>query len=169
MHMRGSPTGPVNRKTRNDQNRTRTRAGRNRQFGSFGVSDLQSSEASEIGAVHIDSQRAVPNFRSSEVVDARTAAHGTSMMRMRRRADHRCLVAGASRGCSRIGNRRGKVFTQFSPVPPPLPGCAGFPTSRPQQVDYGRLGSKEVAVGQGKTKSELAKGGRTNDATDDKR
>ena len=72
---------------------TRTGPGRARggyrQFGSFGVPDLQSSEAREIGAVHLDSQHALPNFQSSEVVDARTAAHRTSMLPLRRRADHR--------------------------------------------------------------------------------
>lgn len=167
MHMRGRPPVPLTGRPE----MTRTGPGRARcgcrQFGSFGVPDLQSSEAPEIGAVHLDSQHAVPNFQSSEVVDAWTAAHRTSMLRMQRRAGRRCLVTGTSRGCSRIGNSHEKFSTLFSPVPPPLPGCAGFPTSHPPQVTCGRLGSEEVAVGQGKTeteKKEEKKGGRGRDA-----
>jgi hypothetical protein len=66
---------------------------------------------------------------------------------------------GASCGTSRIGMGHGTGNALFFPVPPPLPGSAGFPTS--QQVVHGRLGSKEVAVGQGKT--EIRKEAKTED------
>lgn len=60
-------------------------------------------------------------------------------------------VAGASRSTSRIGMGHGTGNALLFLAPPPLPGGAGFPTSRTPQATHGRLGSKEVAVGQGNT------------------
>lgn len=150
---------------------TRTAPGRARgargQFGLLGVSNIQSSEARKTGPSGLDSAHPVPNFRRSEVLPILGAIHRLTEFRTGCLRGHRHPVAGTSRGCSRIGNRRGKLRTPFSPVPPPLPGCAGFPTSRPQQVDYGRLGRKEVAVGQGKRKERKRERNKRGEGQDD--
>jgi hypothetical protein len=61
------------------------------------------------------------------------------------------MPLGAARNTSRIGTGHGMGNALFFPVPPPVPGGAGFPTSRTPQATYGRLGSEELAVGQGRT------------------
>ena len=154
---------------------TRTEPGRargaSRKIRWSGVADLQSSVAPESGTSELDRRFAVPNFQTSELLCPSSTTWRHPKFK-KRRPHARWQRSGAtSRGCSRIGNSHEKVSTLFSPVPPPLPGCAGFPTSRPQQVDYGRLGSKEVAVGQGKkekrNKKKAKKGRAGNDAADE--
>jgi hypothetical protein len=159
VRVRGSPTGPVNRKTRNDQNRTRTRATHEaalRMDRSFGLTESGSSRHRK--------QRARPSARSSErpYFRCRLRVEGDLQSSQVPNAAPPLWLGrpgATSRGCSRIGNRHGKLFTPFSPVPPPLPGCAGFPTSHPPQVTDGRLGSEEVAVRRGKPKNENKKRG----------
>jgi len=154
MHLSGRPPAPLTGRTE----MTRTRPGRaTRARGMCGgcrVSFSQSSEVTKIGTVERGRSGEGRNLQSSRVYvsPGRTYEGPKFQIRVRRTWDER--VAATSRECSLIGKRRGKLFGPFSPVPPPLPGCAGSPTSHPPQVTCGRLGSEEVAAGQGKTKKQ---------------
>lgn len=96
-----------------------------------------------MGADEFDSSLRSSGYPSKGLLAVRGSGHQT--------------FAGYSFAPSRIGNRQRNVNVPFSPVPPPLPGGASFPTPHTQQVVHGGLGSKEEVVGQGKTEEEEKK------------
>ena len=131
--------------------------GAQRQFERSGVADLQSSDVREGGTAKRVANKRAWDSRSSEVESFVGTSSTLANSRARPRIYRQRGCIATSRGTSCIGNRPGKESALFSPVPPPLPGCAGFPTSHPPQVTDGRLGSEEVAVGQGKQKQKRKK------------